>query len=107
MATISDVHAQIRTMLAASPITVRYPNETSVLPDEPTAFTFPVLHEGSSDLASFGGGRGNNRYRRSHILELVVMIPQGAGLELGLGYAEQLAALFRGQRPTDDISFFD
>ena len=107
MATISDVNTRIRTMLAASPITVRYPNETAVLSDQPEAFTVPVLHPAFSDIASFGGGRGANRYRRRHMLELVVMVPVGQGLEIALTYAEQLAAIFRSQRPTDDISFFD
>ena len=107
MATITDVNNQIRTMLAASPIPVYWPNEYVTPPDEPTAFTVPVLHKVDSGIASFGGGRGNNRWRRTHMLECVVMVPVNTGMDQALVYAEQLAAIFRSQRPTDDISFFD
>ena len=49
-------------------------------------------------MASFGAGRGANRWRNSGRLLAHVMVPIGHGLDQAAAWAEQIAAVFRSHR---------
>lgn len=95
-----------------SPLPLRFQNEESdslgnvALPDMPSPFAYLELNAERGDIASFGGGRGNNLYRNPARIEGFVFVPKGEGLDRAESLAEQLAALFRSYRD-DAISCFD
>lgn len=76
------------------------------LPDTPSPFVYIEFNVDRGDIASFGGGRGQNRYRNPARLEAFVFVPKGEGLDEAESIAEQIAALFRSYRD-NDISCFD
>ena len=76
------------------------------LPNSPTPFAYAEFVTDPGRLVSFGGGRGNNRYRNPGRLDVYVFTPKGEGLTGVTDLAETIAALFRSYRD-DDISCFD
>lgn len=98
-ATTAQAYTAIRARLEAgfTAIPRYYQNEDNVLPDDPVPFTYVVFDTASQDLAAYGGGAGANRWRNAGALEAYVFVPTGEGLTRALDYAEQIAALFRGQ----------
>jgi hypothetical protein len=75
-----------------------YQNEDNQLPDEPSAFVFVLMQTYDQKIASFGGGRGQNRWRTPGSFEAYVLVPVGQGIDHAMQYAETIAAIFRGQR---------
>lgn len=121
MTTASQARQVIRARIEAagltangSPLPLRFQNEEAdslgnvELPAEPAPFAYiEFANEGSrGGPASFGGGRGQNRYRNQARVEGFVFVRKGDGLAQAEQLAEQIAALFRSHRD-DDISCFD
>ncbi len=107
MPTLPTATASIKSRIAAnfSAVTVRYHNEGVTLPDEPAPFAFVEIILERAFLAGFGGGPGDNLQRSAGRIEAHFLVPVGWGIEDGLSWAEQFAAVFRGQR-VDDINYF-
>lgn len=95
-----------------NPVPFRWQNEDAdsagniALPDTPAPFVYAEFLTEAAALASFGGGRGQNRYRNPARLDAYVMVPKGQGLDAAEDIAEQVATLFRSYRDAD-ISCFD
>lgn len=107
MTTISEARAAVKTILTAgSPIPIKWPNEYFVLPDDLGAFGYAMFTKVRDPyVASFGGGRMNNRYRNELCLEVFVFVSSGSAVEPALSYGEMIATLLRSYRD-DDISVF-
>lgn len=78
------------------------------LPDTPEAFAYVVFDNRGSrpGPASFGGGRGANRYRNQVMIEAFVFAPNGEGIKSAMDHAETIAARLRSFRDSD-ISIFN
>lgn len=85
---------------------LRWQNESEPLPDDPAPFVFTEFTTERAFLASFGGGRGANRYRHPGLITSYVFVPNGMGLPAAVNIAEQVAAVFRSYRDSD-ISCFE
>lgn len=97
----------IPTDAASRPVGLRWQNENDEpLPDKPAPFIYTEFLTDPSQLASFGGGRGANRYRNPAVADFYVFVPNGWGLVEAADIAEQVATLFRSYRD-NDISCFD
>lgn len=112
MTTASEAFAAIRSRLEAGDsgisITLRWQGEDGgALPDTPTAFAYVVFNnQGSFGApASYGGGRGQNRYRNQALVEAFVFAPNGEGLVSAMDHAETIAARLRSFRDTDVSCF--
>jgi hypothetical protein len=111
MTTASTAFAVIKSRIEANKPTgisvLRWQNEDGdALPDVPAAFLYTEFLADPAALISFGGGRGNNRYRNPARITAYVFVPRGEGLTSALDLAEQVAALFRSYRDSD-ISCLD
>lgn len=113
MTTAAQAYAVVRDVLRAGlDIPVRWQNENAdsngqvALPSQSAIFAYVDFIVESGDLVSFGGGRGNNRYRNRARADVFVFVPRGAGLTPALDKAEAAAALLRSYRD-NDISCFD
>ncbi len=120
MTTATQARTVMRTRLEAGNVTnsdsravpFRWQNEAAdsqgevELPDTPSPFVYVEFNADRGTLASFGGGRGANRYRNPARLEAYVFVPKGEGLDEAEAIAEQIAVLFRSYRDAD-ISCFD
>lgn len=73
-------------------------DEQNSLPPEPSPFVFFELIADPAQIVSYGGGRGNNRYRCPAELNGYVFTPRDIGLPAMLPYAEHVAAAFRSFR---------
>lgn len=106
MPTIDEVQSAIRARLEANftAAPLRFQGDSSPLPDEPASFVYVELTIDRFGFVAFGGGRGQNLQRSEGEIEAHVLVRIGDNLEDGLQWAEQIAAIFRGQR-VDDISF--
>jgi hypothetical protein len=106
MPTIAEVKSAIEARLSAnfSAAPLRFKGDTSPLPNEPAAFIYVELTIDAFDFIAFGGGRGQNLQRSEGEILAHVLIPVGSSIATGLEWAEQIAAVFRGQR-VDDISY--
>lgn len=110
MTTAATAWAALKARLVDSSITIPlyYENEGVPLPDTPSAFAFVAYEVNPSFPApvSFGGGRGNNRYRNSVVVTAYVFTPTGEGIEGALAHAETIAARLRSYRDSD-VSCFE
>lgn len=107
MATASEAFAVLRGILEAGLLLpLRWQNEDAdsggavALPDTPAAFVYTIFEPQRAELVSFGGGRGQNRYRNPATLDMFVFVPRGQGLAVAMDYAETAATLFRSYRDT-------
>lgn len=100
MTTISDAWAAIQARAAAQITTLPllWQHVDNTLPDTPAPFVYIEMNPGRARLASFGGGRGDNRWRQQGEIQAYVFVPRGQGLAVALGYAETVAAAFRSYR---------
>lgn len=73
----------------------------AALPDTPAPFIYTEFITEPAELASFGGGRYQNRYRTPGRLHIYVFVPMGWGLIPATDYAETAASLFRSYRDAD------
>ncbi len=97
--TIAQAYDAMRGRLTTlTPLPVYWQNENNILPATATPFAFALFTAFGQNIASYGGGRGANRWRTDGDLEIFVFVPVGNGLPQALDYAEQMAAIFRGQR---------
>jgi hypothetical protein len=103
--TAAEAFASLRARLedAGSGITIplHWQAEAAVLPDTPAAFAYVEFVASGGAIASYGGGRGSNRYRHRARVEAYVFTPNGAGLESALTHAETIAARLRSYRDND------
>lgn len=108
MTTATQAYAAIRARLESQcpGVTFRWQNEDAVLPDDPAPFVYVEFVAEPGALASFGGGRGANRYRNPARVEAMAFVPRGQGLTPALDLAETVAAALRSYRDVD-ISCFD
>jgi hypothetical protein len=106
MPTIDEVQSAIKSRLqqnfTAAPL--RFQGDSSPLPDEPAPFIYVEMNIDSFGFIAYGGGRGQNLQRSEGELLAHVLVPIGESLDQGLQWAEQIAAIFRGQR-VDNISY--
>lgn len=86
-------------------VTLYWPNEQNILPDTPVPFVYLEFEADRGELASVGGGRGNNRYRHNSSLTAYIFVPMGMGAPAAMNIAEQVAGVFRSYRD-DYISCF-
>jgi hypothetical protein len=88
-------------------IPLYYQGVSVVLPSKPETFAYVVFENDGSGFGpvSFGGGRGNNRYRNQATLEVFVFTPNRKGIREAMVQAETIAARLRSFRD-DDISCF-
>lgn len=110
MTTATQAYNIIRARLEANApagLALRWQNDDpQPLPDVPAPFVHTEFVADPASLVSFGGGRGNNRYRHPARIEAYIFVPKGWGLTPATDYAEQIAAIFRSYRDSD-ISCFD
>ena len=107
MTDAAGAYAIIRARLEANAaIPLAWQNEEYVLPDTPAAFAYVEFLTAPAELASFGGGRGQNRYRNQAQIDIYVFVPSGDGAVSALEKAEALATIMRSYRDTD-ISCFE
>jgi len=109
MTTAAQAFAAIRSRLESEGLSfpLRFQGDTQeALPGQPAPFAYVEFHPERAVLASFGGGRGENRYRNPARIDAYVFVPQGHGLVEAVTRAEQIAALFRSFRDVD-ISCFE
>ncbi len=107
MTTIVTAFAALRTRAEANITTMLlfWPNENNNLPNQPEPFVYFDIDTFPAVAASFGGGRGNNRYRNAAEFRAYVFVPVDWGLTEALTRAETVAAVFRSHR-SDDVSCF-
>lgn len=111
MSTAQQARQAIRTRLQSAGLTVngqplplRFQNEEAdslgsvPLPAEPSPFAYVEFVAERPFVASYGGGRGSNRYRNPARIEGYVFVRKGDGLDVAEQIAEQIAALFRSHR---------
>lgn len=106
MTTAAEAYQVIRARLEANVpaglTSLRWQNEDGgPLPDTPAPFAYIEFLTDPARIASFGGGRGQNRYRNPARADIFVFVPRGEGLTQALAVAEQIAALFRSYRDAD------
>lgn len=95
-----------------TPVFFRWQNEDEdslgrkALPDAPRPFIYTEFLADPAAIASFGGGRGANRYRHPARIDCYIFVPRGWGLAEATTIAETVAALFRSYRDSD-ISCFE
>lgn len=108
MTTAAQARGVVRARIEAAGlgVTLCWQNETAVLPDTPAPLVYTEFVTEPGRIASFGGGRGSNRYRNPARIEAYVFVPTGEGLDQAETIAEQIAALFRSYRD-EHISCFD
>jgi hypothetical protein len=109
MTTASAAFAVIKSRLTAGGLDfpLRYQGEDGgPLPDTPSPFAYVEFQPERGAIASFGGGRGANRYRHPARIDAYVFVPNGHGLKEATDRAELIAALFRSYRDAD-ISCFE
>lgn len=111
MTTASAAYAVIRSRFEANKpaglTALRWQNEDGeALPNQPAAFAYTEFLTDQASIASYGGGRGNNRYRNPARIVVYVFVLRGEGLAVATDLAEQVAAIFRSYRD-DDISCFE
>jgi hypothetical protein len=90
----------------SNPIALLWQHETNEIPDAQAPFVYSEMVANRGQIASFGGGRGQNRYRNPAEFICFVFVPVGQGVAVALGYGEQVASLFRSHRD-GDLSCFD
>jgi hypothetical protein len=105
--TLATAFAALRTRAEANITTMplHWPNESNELPDEASPFVYFDIDTFPASIASFGGGRGNNRYRNGAEFRAYVFVPVDWGLNEALTRGETVAAVFRSYRDAD-ISCF-
>lgn len=115
MTTATGAYNVIRARLEANipndsggnPVGLRWQNEDGTpLPDQPAPFIYTEFLTDPGTLASFGSGRGANRYRNTAQIVCFVFVPRGWGLAEATTIAEAVATVFRSFRD-GDISCFD
>ena len=110
MTTASAAYSVIKTRLQANApagLPIYWQNDREItLPLDPASFAYVEFLADRALLASFGSGRGGNRYRHPARIDAYVFVPQGDGLTVALTYAEQIATVFRSFRDSD-ISCFE
>lgn len=116
MTTASQAYTVLRTRLEANKpagiSALRWQNEfedstgAAAIPNTPAAFAYVEFQAEFAILASYGSGRGANRYRNPARLDIYVFVPRGQGLVVAADLAEQCAAVFRSYRDTD-VSCFE
>ena len=111
MTTSEAAFGVIRTRLDANKptwnsvqLSVRWPNETSALPDTPAPFVYVEWATDPADLAA-AGGVTNNLWRHRGRIIAYVFVPLGLGAAAALNICDQVAGVFRSYRDTD-ISCF-
>jgi hypothetical protein len=107
MTTIATAFAALRTRAEAQITTMplKWPNENNELPDTAEPFVYFDIDTFPTGIASFGGGRGANRYRNSAEFRAYVFVPVDWGMNEALTRGETVAAAFRSFR-SDDVSCF-
>lgn len=112
MTTATQAYGALRARLEGGmPIPLRWQNDdadsdgNAALPDTPAAFAYTEFVTDPAEIVSFGGGRGQNRYRNPARLDVYVFVPRGQGLAVATDYAETAAALFRSYRDADVSCF--
>jgi len=109
MTTTTQAYAAIRDRLESqiTAVPLRWQNEDSnPLEDSPTSFIYVEFLTERAFIASYGGGRGSNRYRNVARVDAYVFVPRGVGLSVATDLAETVAAALRSYR-TADVSCFD
>lgn len=114
MTTASQAYAAARAQIEAAGLSypLRWQNEDAdstgavAMPDAPSPFAYIEFIPMPGELVSYGGGRGNNRYRNRARIEAYVFVPRGWGSAAAMDRAEALAASLRSFR-SNDISCFD
>lgn len=103
MTTISDAWSAIRARAEAqlSGLTLWWPFEDNVLPDDPAPFVYFDLDMARARVIEYGGGQARNRHRNEGELHAYVFVPRGYGMADALSRGETVAAAFRSYRVTD------
>lgn len=81
-------------------------NDDVTLPATPAAFAYTEFLTERAELASFGGGRGQNRWRNRASLTVYVFVPRGQGLAVATDLAEAVATIYRSYRDSN-VSCFE
>lgn len=84
----------------------KWQDEEFELPDTPAPFVYFEIEVDPAFIASFGGDRGQNRYRNPSQLNAYVFVPRGWGLRAAAVRGEAVAAAFRSFRSAE-ISCFE
>lgn len=114
MTTAAQARAVMRARIEANPptdaesaaVAFSWQNEPFEIPATGKPFVYVEFLTDPAELVSFGGGRGNNRYRNPARLDAYVFVPKGEGLSEAESIAEQIATLFRSYRDAS-VSCFD
>ena len=110
MTTTEQAFAVIRARLEANTaIPLRWPfQDAPPVEDTPANFVFIdfQVDRPAGGPAGYGGGRGNNLWRRTAELILWLHVPRGQGFEYSAATADPLRVLFHSYRD-NDISCFD
>lgn len=112
MTTLATAKAALKTLIDADPPTegsaplpMFWEADSIELPDTPAPFVYFEIVMDHAFVAGYGGGRFNNLYRNTGELHAYIFVPTETGIDLGIGYGEQVASTFRSYR-SSDISCF-
>lgn len=103
MSSATEVFAALKARAAAqiTSLPLYWQDERNVLPPTPAPFVYFEFSTDRARHAAFGGGRGSNLHRVAGELIGYVFWRRGAGLDVGLGYGETVAAVFRSWRSNE------
>lgn len=85
-------------------VPLRWANEESILPDEPSPFLMVEVVRDGDALYAHGGGRGANVWRGEGAIAIHVLVPRGQGTVEAQQYLEDAFIIFRGLR-LDGVSY--
>jgi len=109
---VQAVQDRMTASWAHGDVPVFFENTEQTLPvDGTSGAPKPFLHLSvetvRGELAAFGGGRGNNRWRTPGEIMIRIFVPRGSGRSTADDLAEDAASIFRGQRFGADIDCFE
>jgi len=102
MTTFKEATAAIQVKLLAewthADVPLFWQNETNDLPATPAPLVYVEVIGESERIVGFGGGRGNNLWRKDGRIEAHVFVQKGTAIATANQYADEIGAIFRGQR---------
>lgn len=84
-------------------VPLRWENEPAPLPATPASYLYVEIVGEGEGIVGYGGGRGANLWRHEGAILAHALVPEMSGTQAAYGYAEDAAAIFRGQR-FDEVS---
>lgn len=88
--------------MVGDPVPVFGPNETGDADPGGGMFLMTEFVAASEEMASIGSP-GNNRWTETGVVRILINTERNSGADLALTWADEIAALFRGQRLANEV----